>query len=142
MRARILSVSFTGTVANPTLTIVGTGFGSRPRPSPPYKPTPPKGTTPPYGCTATGNVGYDYGTSLWLADLVKAHVWSAGRYRPAINELDCVGLLIVSYTPTKAVFHLGVDYKVHHYQLTEGDPYQVAVSGAVKRGIVHYVRAS
>ena len=62
------------------------------------------------------------------------HVWSAGRYRPGINELDCVGMLIRSYTQTKVVYRLGVDYKVHRYQLAEGDPYQVSVNGALKRG--------
>jgi hypothetical protein len=103
---KITSVSFRGGPANPTVTIVGSGFGSRPQPSPSYRPTPPKGTTPPYGCTTTGNVGYDYGTKLWLADLKQGRVWSAGRYRPALKELDCVGLLLTSYTQTKIVYRL------------------------------------
>ena len=135
---KITSVSFTGSPANPMVTIVGAGFGSRPQPSPSYKPTPPKGTTPPYGCTTTGNVGYDYGTKLWLADLKQGRVWSAGRYRPGLKELDCVGLLISSYTQTKVVYRFGADYKVHGYQLAAGDPYQVSINGVQKRGVVHY----
>jgi hypothetical protein len=135
---RITSVTFTGGPTDPTVTIVGSGFGSRPQPSPSYKPSPPGGTTPPYGCTTSGNVGYDYATNLWLFDLAKSHGFSAGRYRPGISELDCVGLLISSYTPSKIVYRLGADYKAHTYQLSAGDPYQLAVKGALKRGTVHY----
>ena len=137
-RARITSVTFTGSPSNPLVTIAGSGFGTRPHPSPSYKPTPPNGTAPPYGCSTTGNVGYDYGTRLWLADLVPGAIWSAGRYRPGIHELDCVGLLIMRYSSTKVVYRLGADYKVHGYRLNAGDPYQVAVNGAVKRGRVRY----
>jgi hypothetical protein len=136
LQTRITAVTFTGSAARPIVTILGTGFGVRPRPAPSYRPTPPAGTAPPYGCSTKGNVGYDYGTRLWLADLASGRVWSAGRYRPSLNELDCVGLLIVSYTPTKVVYRLGVDYTVHHYRLAKGDPYQVGVNGALRRGVV------
>ena len=137
-QARITTVSFTGSVANPTVTVVGSGLGSPPRPSPSFPPAPPKGAAPPYGCTTAGGVGYDYGTRLWLADPAQGRVWSAGRYRPALKELDCVGLVLRSYTATKVVYRLGADYRVHRYELAEGDPYQISVNGAVKRGIVHY----
>ena len=136
--ATITSVAFAGSAANPTITIVGAGFGARPQPAPPYRPRPPQGTASPYGCTTTGNVGYDYGTQLWLSDGAPGHIWSAGRYRPKIKELDCVGLLILSYSPTKVVYRLGVDYKAHGYQLSEGDPYRVSVKGTTNRGVVHY----
>jgi hypothetical protein len=136
--ATITSVKFAGSAANPTVTIVGGGFGTRPQPAPTFRPRPPQGTVAPYGCTTTGNVGYDYGTQLWLSDGAPGRIWSAGRYRPTIKELDCVGLLVVSYSPTKIVYRLGVDYKAHGYHLSEGNPYQVSVRGATKRGVVHY----
>jgi hypothetical protein len=135
---RITSVTFTGGPTDPTVTIVGTGFGSRPQPSPSYQPAPPEGTIPPYGCTTGGNVGYDYAVNLWLVDSAEGRGWAAGRYRPGVKELDCVGLLLSSYTPTKIVYRLGADYKAHAYQLATGDPYQVAVKDALKQGIVRY----
>lgn len=135
--ARITSVTFTGSPSNPVVTIVGSGLGTRPQPSPSYKPTPPHGNVAPYGCTTTGNVGYDYGTRLWLADSAGSG-WSAGRYRPGIHELDCVGLLIVGYSPTKVVYRLGADYRAHGYRLNLGDHYEASVNGGVKRGTVRY----
>ena len=140
-RARISSVAFTGSVANPTITIRGSDFGARPQRLPAFRPEPPHGNQPPYACTtrsSLSSVGYDYGTRLWLVDSAQGRGWSAGRYRPTLRELDCVGLVIVGYTATKVVLRLGVDYKVHHYRLASGDPYQVAVNGADKRGVVKY----
>lgn len=141
-QAKITSVSFSGGASNPTVTIVGSGFGSRPQPAPSYKPAPPNGTRPPYGCTTSGNVGYDYGTKLWLADAAKGRGWAAGRYRAGVKELDCVGLLVSSYTPTKIVYRLGADYEVHHYKLAAGDPYQISVNGTSEHGVVHYTKRS
>ena len=79
------------------------------------------------------------GTRLYIA----TPGLSPGRYRPNLlprHELDCVGLVIVRYTPTRITYKLGSDYVAHHYQIAEGDPYQVAVNSLRFHGRVHYTR--
>jgi hypothetical protein len=115
----------------------GSGFGSPPAPNPSYRPTPPRGNAPPYGCSATGKVGWDYGTQLWISfKRPGAPLWSAGRYRPALQELDCVGIIILEYTPQRVTFRLGSGYRFFHFQIKPGDRFTVSVRGAVKRGSV------
>jgi hypothetical protein len=118
------------------VTVSGTDLGQLPAPNPDYTP---EGhqlcPLPP-----SGDQGYDYGTNLYLYDT--ARNWAGGRYRPALGELDCIGLIVQSFTATKVVFKLGSAYaqyqKQDNYLLAEGDGYEVAVNGAVSRGSVHY----
>jgi hypothetical protein len=133
----ISSVIFTGTTTAPTITINGSGFGTTPTPNPTYTPA---GTQlcplPP----PTGDQGLDYGTSLYVFDVPRN--WAGGRYRPQLNELDCVGLLISKFTATQVVLQFGAAYaqyqQKYNYLLAEGDAYQIAVNGAMFSGTVHY----
>jgi len=137
-KAKITSVSFknvNGTA--PQITIRGSGFGSRPAHDPSFPPSPPQGNTPPYGCSETGNVGWNYGTQLWISITSTTHsAWSAGRYRPALNELDCIGLTILRYTGNQVVYRLGAGYHEGGYKLAAGDRYVVSVKGTRNRGVV------
>lgn len=116
--------------------MTGTGLGQQPATNPDYTP---EGhqlcPLPP-----SGDQGYDYGTNLYLYD--PARNWAGGRYRPELGELDCIGLLVQSFTPDKIVFKFGSAYaqyqKQDNYLLAEGDPYEMAVNGAVSKGTVHY----
>lgn len=140
----ISSVVITGSQAHPVITIKGSGFGSRPAPNPGYHP--PALTHP--LCPAKpvlplARYGWDYGTHLYLVDSSQHPGWSAGRYRPALGELDCIGLLISKYTPTEVVFRLGAAYPTipgapAHYALVTGDKYTVSVNGAQFSGVVRY----
>ena len=137
-KARITSVTFKNVGgASPQVTIRGAGFGSRPAHDPTYQPTPPQGNTPPFGCTQTGYVGWNYGTQLWISITSTTHAgWSAGRYRPALNELDCIGLTIIRYTGTQVVYRLAAGYRQGGFELAAGDHYVVSVKGAKSRGVV------
>jgi hypothetical protein len=137
-RARITSVAFSQIGGqSPLVTIHGSGFGAKPTPSPTFAPTPPQGNTPPYGCSATGKVGWNYGTKLWVSVTSSTHSpWSAGRYRPALQELDCVGIVILRYTGSQVRFRLGAGYHEGGYKLIAGDRYTASVNGATKRGVV------
>ena len=140
----ITAVTFSGGQAHPTITIVGSGFGARPSPSPGYHPPslshplcPVKPTKP------LAAYGFDYGTRLFLVDSTQRPIWAAGRYRPGLPELDCIGLLIERYTPTKVVYRLGAAYPhvpstPATYALAAGDSYAVGVNGASFSGKVHY----
>lgn len=82
-------------------------------------------------------MGWNYGTQLWISITSTTHsAWSAGRYRPALNELDCIGLTIVKYTGNKVVYRLGAGYREGGYKLVAGDHYVVSVKTAKKRGVV------
>ena len=135
--ATISSVVFTGTTTAPTVTVNGTGLGAMPAPNPTYTPA---GTQMCPLAPPPGNQGYDYGTSLFLFD--SSRNWAGGRYRPELNELDCVGLLVSKFTPTQVVFQYGSAYATYqqkdNYLLAEGDSYQLTVNGANYSGTVHY----
>ena len=104
---RITSVAFTGNQAHPTITIRGQGLGELPSPRPSYHPLghplcPPKPTLP------LARYGFNYGVRLYLEDFTQH--WSAGRYRPSLNELDCIGVIATAFNPTHIVIHLGAAY--------------------------------
>ncbi len=135
--ATITSVTFSGTTASPTVTVRGSNLGQLPAPNPAYTPEghPPLCPAPP-----SGNQGYDYGTSYYLADTSRN--WSGGRYRPELNELDCIGLVTSSFSATEVMFTFGSAYaqyqQKYDYLLAEGDTYQLAINGATYQGTVHY----
>ena len=137
-KAKVTSVTFKNVNgANPQVTIRGSGFGARPAHDPSFPPTPPQGNTPPYGCSETGKVGWNYGTQLWISITSTTHsAWSAGRYRPALNELDCIGLTILRYTGNQVVYRLAAGYKEGGYKLIVGDHYVISVKNAKRRGVV------
>ncbi len=139
---KIRAVRFSGNQAHPVITITGQQLGKTPRPNPAYHPLghplcPPKPILP------GARYGFDYGIRLYLEDSEAQPVWSAGRYRPSLNELDCIGIVLVRFTPSRVVYRLGAAYpnlvgKSSVYTLKEGDTFVVAVNGASFKGRVHY----
>lgn len=129
----ITSVAFTGSAASPTVVIRGRNLGTKPAPSPARHPS---GLN---GCpTVAGDNGYDYGTSLYLAASSKN--FSAGRSRPAFNEVDCLDLVVTRFTSNEVDFHFGPFYKSSYPQfaLTPGLQVQVSVNGATANAVVKY----
>ncbi|MGD0393901.1 MAG: IPT/TIG domain-containing protein [Acidimicrobiales bacterium] len=119
--ASVSEVQFGGSVLNPKVEITGTGFGSAPPTSSP-------------NCPYTGE-NYDYGNLSFEDDTV-ADQWQAGF------ELDCVGLIVSSWTNTSIVFNLGSYYFNHEVPsgdaLAEGDQYSLVVAGDFVSGTVAY----
>ena len=136
--ARIISVTFAGSEAKPTITIRGRQLGTRPRPNPAYVPLGHPPLCPPAPTKAPAAYGLDYGTNLYIADNTQQPAWSAGRYRPHLPELDCVGAIILKFTPAMVVFRLGAFYTEDKLKLAANDSFQVAVNGARFRGRVQY----
>jgi hypothetical protein len=136
--AKIASVTFTGGEPNPTVTIRGQGFGRRPKPNPSYHPLGNPPLCPPEPTKPGAAYGFDYGTSLYHEDLSQTPKWTAGRYRPNASELDCVGLIVVRYTPTTVVLRLGAFYREAGFHLAEGDADRVSVNGLAAKSRVHY----
>jgi hypothetical protein len=122
----IRSVTFTGGVKHPTITIRGANFGLRPRHDPRCHPA---------GRGVCGNyTGYDFGVSLYLIDRAKGHGFAAGRYRPSVPELDAISFVVTKYSATEIVYSFGNWYdKVgmprYHYRLAAQDHVTVSVKG-------------
>ena len=71
-------------------------------------------------------------TNLYLA--VPAKNWAGGRYRPSLNETDCIDLVVSKFAATEVDFHLGPFYTQNHAQfsLNDGDAVELAVNGVTK----------
>jgi hypothetical protein len=131
--AQITSVSFAGSPANPSVVVRGTCLGTRPAPNPARHPS---GLG---GCPSiSGDNGYLYGTSLYLA--VPAQGWSGGRYRPELNETDCLDLVVTKFTPTEVDFHFGPFYRSVYpkFSLAAGTQVTIGVNGAAADATVSY----
>jgi hypothetical protein len=121
----ITSVTFTGSAANPTTVVHGTNLGKLPAPSPAAHPSGQNGCP-----TIAGDNGFDYGTSLYIA--VPSQNWSGGRYRPSLNETDCLDLVVTKFTSTEVHFHFGPFYTKFYpqFSLAAGLQVTVVVNGA------------
>lgn len=114
----ITTVQFTGTPAEPTVTITGSNFGPKPAPEPSES----------LACFA-GDTSFDYGTSLYFTETTQS--WTAGEIG------DCIGLIVSTYTETQIVYHFGAGYS-HYGQITSGDAYTLVVGSAKHSGTVAY----
>ena len=135
---KITSVSFAGSQTKPTITIHGQHLGTRPQPNPPYHPLGHPPLCPPTPTKPPAAYGFDYGTSLYIADQTQQPAWSAGRYRPQANELDCIGVIVVKFTPGLVVLRLGAFYGEGKFKLAQTDAFQVGVNAARFHGRVRY----
>jgi hypothetical protein len=116
----ISRVTFSGSSANPRVTITGSGFGGAPL------------TVTP-GCNSTGEDYVD--EDLYLRDYTSG--WEAGI--PG----NCFGLVVSTYTNTEISFTLGSYYysyynMIPHLHLSHGDQFAVGVNGATATAIVAY----
>jgi hypothetical protein len=129
----ITSVTFTGGPASPSVVVRGTNLGTLPGPSPAGHPS---GLN---GCPLlAGDEGYDYGTSLFLADPAKN--WAGGRYRPSVGETDCIDLVITKFTPREVDFHFGAFYTTNYpkFSLSPGNQVEFGINGASYTTTVKY----
>ncbi len=110
----ISSVAFTGSAANPTVTISGSNLGSEPSGGPP-------------GCSTTGQ--NFPGNSLTFNDSTGG--WTAG------TGGDCIGLVVSSYTNSQIVYTFGSGYN-EFGTANSGDAYGLTVQGVTFSGTVAY----
>jgi hypothetical protein len=106
--ASIHPLTVAGGPSNPIFTIEGNGL-SIPKPNQSNSPSNQK-LCP---LNISGNAGLDYGTPFyilaWPAGINDTNnlMNAAGRYRPSRNELDCVGIVVKSQSPTHVTLTLG-----------------------------------
>jgi hypothetical protein len=103
--------------------------------NPPYAPS----NKPLCRVRVPGDSGYDYGNRLYVVDDSATPVWRAGRYHPERGELDCIGLVVLAFTPTTVRFRLGWAYAHRDYTpLTTGSHVRLVVNGASIRTRVKF----
>ena len=113
----VSAVTFSGTAAAPTVTVWGSGFGTRAD----------LGTATPAGCSASGS---DYATTLSFADTTAS--WSAG-----IAPGECIGLIVSSYSDNQITFTFGSGLNSLG-SLTSGDGVSVTVLGTTRTGTASF----
>jgi hypothetical protein len=126
-RPSITSVSFSGThgpgMPSPTITITGSQLGA----------TAPPGTSD--ATTSCGTYvanGKVYGNKLSFTDDAN---FEAGYNNSA--GADCIGIIVVSWTPTKVVLNFGNSYgSFAHWYLTNGDGYALSIKTVTWGGAV------
>jgi hypothetical protein len=112
----VTSLTFSGSSADPTMTVTGTDLGSYPPPGAPES------------CQA-GDTGEVFGSSgLWFDDATAG--WTAGQ------SGDCIGLLVTSWSSTQVVFTFGNEYDGYP-PVNAGDQYTLEVQGASLSGTLN-----
>jgi hypothetical protein len=95
----------------------------------------------------TGNAGYDYGNAFFVnmwdgqPNGTNAHLYAAGRYRPTLSELDCIGIIVISHTATRIRFKFGHGYQQLYASnprlLKNGDVIEVGIGSARFATVLH-----
>ncbi len=118
--AVITSVTFAGTLADPTITVVGNNFG-----------TEPTAGLPATGGLASPGTGNDFGTDLHIYDATRG--WDAGMAG------DTIGILVSTYSDTSITFQLGSVYTNGYpgtYALACGDNFTMVVGASTYKGTI------
>jgi hypothetical protein len=133
----VTAVVFSGSPSAPVVTITGRGLSvpvANPSYSPSNRPLCPK--------VIHGDAGRDFGTSFYLTVYqASTFLYAAGRYRPSLNELDCIGLVVLSAKSTVVRFELGAAYQQASFgysKILNGDRVQLVLNGSDKTITVHY----
>ena len=138
----IKSVTISGTPAEPIFTIRGKHL-SVPARNPSRSPS----GQPLCPLKVTGNAGFDYGSRFYLIawdGQPSGHnnqLYAAGRYRPPLNELDCIGLIVRSHSPTRIAFTFGhayTQFRSQYRELKNGDVVEAVLNGASSATVVHF----
>jgi hypothetical protein len=139
----ITALTIKGSPTRPTFMITGKHLAI-PKPNPPGSPA----GTKLCPLSVTGNAGHTYGTGFYIivwaaqSNSTNAEKYSAGRYRPNLSELDCIGLIVGKPTPSKITFTLGGAYPQHYVSnpapIQNGDVVEVVLGKAAYATVVHF----
>jgi hypothetical protein len=141
-KVHITKVAFAGSSVAPVITITGSGFGNKPLADPRISPATAGGKYRSACYTqhvqGNGKDGNDFGPIAlgvgWGSKPSKGY--NAGVYVPG-SYLDCIGIVIESYSSTKIVVQLGCQY-VLYGRVAAGDYFLVEVGGHTSSGRVAY----
>ena len=127
-------MTFGGSVAAPTFVLHGRNFGSRPAAG-----QPPGSSSACRQENTSANEGQNFANKLFFIDLTNRFSGGlSGPYGSVPNVVDCVGLVAISYTPSRIAYALGSDYRKHPYAIHAGDKVTFAANGATATVRVRY----
>jgi hypothetical protein len=89
----------------------------------------------------SGNAGHDYGDRMYVvvANRRGKRLYGAGRYHPKSNELDCIGLIVLSHSRRQITFTFGHAYMQYSYpRLRNGQRVKVVVGSMTRRIVARY----
>jgi hypothetical protein len=133
-KPRIASVALAGSRAKPLFIIRGKGFGRLPGAG--QLPSASSGCR---GEKAPGNQGVNFGNKLYFVDgSNKFSAGLSGPYKNVSDVVDCVGVIIKSFSDTRVEYALGSDYAKHPYSVKSGDLITFVVNGATATVRVRY----
>jgi len=95
----ITAVKVSGSPSHPVFTVTGHRL-TVPKPNPKKSPS----GQPLCPVQISGNAGLDYGNAFFVnmwdgqPQDANAQLYAAGRYRPTLNELDCIGIVVLKHT--------------------------------------------
>ena len=130
----ITSVALAGSQAKPLFVIRGKNFGALPGAG-----QVPSASAACRAQKAPGNQGVNFGNKLYFVDdSNKFSAGLSGPYKTVADVVDCVGLIIKSFSASKVEYALGSDYTKHPYSVKSGDQVTFVVSGATATVRVRY----
>jgi hypothetical protein len=142
-RPAITSVTVHGRPSRPIFTVLGHGLKV-----PKANPTTSPSNQPLCPVVITGNAGFDYGNSFFVnmwdgqPNGTNAQLYAAGRYRPTLNELDCIGIIVLKHTAKSIKFMFGHGYQQLYAAkprfLENGDVIEVGLKGLRFATVVHF----
>jgi hypothetical protein len=130
----ITSVTLAGSQAKPVFIIRGKNFGRLPGVG-----QLPSASSACRGEKAPGNQGVNFGNKLYfIDDSNKFSAGLSGPYKTVSDVVDCVGVIVKSFSSSKVEYSLGSDYTKHPYSIKNGDSIMFVVSGATATLRVRY----
>ena len=139
----ITAVKVSGGPSNPVITVTGHGL-TVPKPNPKTSPS----GQPLCPLRISGNAGLDYGNEFFVnmwdgqPQTANTELYAAGRYRPKLNELDCIGIVVLKHTAERISFTFGHGYKQYYGAkprfIRNGDVIEVGVGPARFATVVHF----
>jgi hypothetical protein len=139
----ITALEVSGSSSRPVFTVTGHGLVV-PAPNPAVSPS----GQPLCPLKISGNAGLDYGNGLFVIAWAggpldtNAQLYAAGRYRPTLNELDCIGIIVLTHAPGRITFTFGHGYEQYYRSkprlIRNGDVVEVGIGSARFATVVRF----
>ncbi|HZQ63603.1 MAG TPA: hypothetical protein VFA66_00045 [Gaiellaceae bacterium] len=130
----VTGLRITGTPARPVFVVSGTRLAV-----PRRHPGAPPAQRRLCHLATRGTVGYDYGDRFYVTVYARRggrRLFGAGRYHPRGDELDCIGLVVLSHTRRRISFTFGSAYRQFSYPKLKAGRFVRLVLGDARRAVV------
>jgi hypothetical protein len=132
--ASVSSVTLQGSPRQPVFVVTGRGLHV-----PPVRPSGSPATRRLCRLHIRGNAGHDYGDALYVTVFAGPdgkRLYGAGRFHPQSDELDCIGLIVLTHSPRRISITFGSAYRQFSYPPVRSGQRIKVVVGSTSRSIV------